>query len=430
MKANRYRLIPDRDTERVLRLVGDRVSALWNAANYLCRRAFLDGEHVSGYSVLCEGLKEHDTYRALPSDIAQEVLKKLSEAWRSYFRLRSMWKSGELSGRPGLPNYRKDRTDGSRPWDFIPIKCERSYRVSARHIAVTLPADLRDANGGRLEVPYLGLRRYTGKGKRAELRYDAARDRWYFHHAVQVPENRQRAWRRAAAVDLGVRNLLSLSVEGESRSIHFSGREVLKDFDYWGRRIAAHQRELSHRAAGRRSSRRLRRLHARRRDRLTHAWEALSRRVAAALKLRRVGIVYIGWPKEIRCDADYGRKLNGRIHNFWSFDRVSRILAKHLRRAGIAVERVGERGTSSTCPVCGSRDVLRRPWSLLRCREQKCGAVVDSDQAGSRNILRQNKPTVEWDGAEAVPEPEVHRWNYHRWVDAPNRSSVEGLPAA
>jgi putative transposase len=317
MKANRYRLLPNRESERALRLVADRVSALWNAANYLCRKSFLGGERVPGYTGLCEALNEHEAYRALPSDIVQETLKKLSEAWRSYFRLHSMWKGGELSKRPGLPKYRKDRSDGGRPADFIPIKCERSYRVCSRHVAVTLPADLRKKSaGGRLEIPYLGLRRYTGKGKWAEIRYDAGRGRWYCNQVVEAPENRQKRWKLAAAIDLGVRNLVSLSIDGESRSIHFSGREVLKDFDYWGRRIAAHQRELAHRPKSERSSRRLRRLYTKRRDRLTHAWESLAARVAAALKRRKVGVVYIGWPKGIRREVGYSHKFNGRIHNF------------------------------------------------------------------------------------------------------------------
>jgi putative transposase len=432
MKANRYRLRPDRDTERTLRMVGDRVSALWNAANYSCRGAFLSSgkKRVPGYVALCDIFKRHGAYRALPSDVAQETLKKLSEAWGSYFEVRALWKAGQIETRPGLPKYRKDRTTGKRPMDLIPIKSDRSYRIDAHRISVTLPADLRRVDGGRLEIPYLGLRRYIGKGKRGELRYDGGRGRWYFHQSVEAVDNRPKrsSWSKAAAIDLGIRNLVSLSVEGEHGAIHFSGREVLEDFDYWGRRIATHQKELSHRPKGERSSKRLKRLYSKRRDRLTHAWEAIASRVVAALKLRKVGVVYIGWPKDIRREVSYGKKLNGRIHNFWSFDRASRILEKHLRRAGIAIERARERGTSSTCPCCDSENVVRRPWDTLRCEE--CGARMDSDVAGSRNILARNKPAVRWEtpsgeGAEAAPEPELLWWNKHRWRDVPNRSSAE-----
>lgn len=298
-------------------------------------------------------------------------------------------------------------------------------------VSLTLPADLRrnQSATGRLSIPYLGSRRYTGKGGRAELRYDSGRGRWYFHHSVEVADNRLKGHTRAAAIDLGVRNLASLSIDGEERAINLSGREVLADYDYWGRCIAAHQRELSHRPKGERSSRRLRRLCARRRDRLRHALEAIGSRTASTLAARKVGVVYIGWPNGIRRDANYGRKMNGRIHNFFSFEKFSRIIEKHLLRAGIAVERVGERGTSSTCPCCGSRRVVRRPWSVLRCKEPDCAAAMDSDVAGSRNILKVNRPGISWNGAEAVLEPELHQWDkHHWWRDAPNPLQLRAKP--
>src|SRR5690606_17601094 len=66
---------------------------------------------------------------------------------------------------------------------------------------------------------------------------------------------------------------------------------------------------------------------------------------------------------------------------------------------------------------------------LLHCKE--CGVRIHSDQAGSRNIMRQNKPSVSWDGAEAAPRTETLRWTRHRWdprsVD-PGRCAKSGVP--
>ena len=424
MRTNRIRLLPDGNAGRTLALLGDRVSALWNAANYVCRQAFLAGGRVPGYKALCAGLKAHETYRALPSDIAQEVLKKLAEAWKAYFALRERWKKGALPGKPGLPRYRK-RKDGSRPADFIPIKCGRSYAVDSRTVALTLPADLRNGSG-RISLPYRGLRRYDGKPGRAEIAFDAGRGRWYFRYAVKSPEPAPAQGGRVAGIDLGVRVLASLSIEGMETAIHFLGREVLKDWDYWGRKIAEHMAELSHRPAGKRTSKRLRRLYRNRRARWEHAWEALAARIVSVLKARRVGRVVIGWPKDIRREVDYTRRWNGRIHGFWSFDRASRIIEKHCARRGIRVERVLEHGTSETCPSCGSKDVARRPWSVLRCRA--CGLAMEANQAASRNIAKKSKPSL-WDGAEAAPRSEALRWTKHRWADASNPLQLERLAA-
>ena len=98
-----------------------------------------------------------------------------------------------------------------------------------------------------------------------------------------------------------------------------------------------------------------------------------------------------------------------------------------LRRGGIRSERIDERGTSSHCPRCDSSHVVRHPRHLLRCRD--CEFLVHSDQAGSFNIMSQRYP-VSWDGAEAAPAPETHRFNKHRWADVQNPSIEVGDLAA
>lgn len=417
------RLDPSLEQLQTMHLLGDRVSALWNAANYACRQGFFAGEKVPTHYSPYRAFQSHDVYRALPSDIADEVLKVLHEAWKSYFKLRALWKAGKLEDKPGLPTYRKSRKTGKRLTDWIPIHSERSYRVDGRTVAVTLPRDLRGK--GRLIISHRDIMRYQGAGRRGIMSFDHARGRWYFRYSVDVPDNAAKPWPGAAGIDLGIRVLVSLSIAGVETAFHFLGREVLKDWMYWTRRIAEHQHELAQRK--KKTSKRLGRLYAMRRSRLQHAWDAMAKRVVSIGKRHKVGKVVIGWPKGILDDGHLSRKWNGLTHGFWSFEQMSQRLMLALRRAGIVPERVGERGTSSHCPRCGSPRVVRRPRHLLRCRD--CALHVHSDQAGSFNMIRQTYP-VFWDGAEAAPAPDVYRFNLHRWTDAQNLSaSVESLAA-
>jgi len=125
--ANTVRIDPTRRSGTELRVVGDRVSRLWNAANYLCRQRFIAKEGVPTGSSLQELMKGTPEYRQLPSDVAQETLNKLSEAWKSYFKLRAKWSEApNKNQKPGLPKYRKDRKSGKRPFDLIPVKHPRS----------------------------------------------------------------------------------------------------------------------------------------------------------------------------------------------------------------------------------------------------------------------------------------------------------------
>ena len=78
MKANVVRLQPNQEQEKLLRVLGDRASALWNVANYEYRQAFLKNTNPPSYTGQCASLIEHPVFRSLPSDIAQEVLKNPS----------------------------------------------------------------------------------------------------------------------------------------------------------------------------------------------------------------------------------------------------------------------------------------------------------------------------------------------------------------
>ncbi|MDB5788588.1 MAG: transposase, OrfB family, partial [Caballeronia mineralivorans] len=184
-------------------MLGERVSRLYNAGNYLCRQAFIAGKPIPSYATLCKRLPvEYEAdYRALPSDIAQEVIKKLAEAWKSFRALRQAHSAGTLKHKPGLPRYRKNR-DGTRPFNYIPIKSARSYAVTDT-VSIALPAELRSK--GRLSMKYVGGERYRGAKKRAELLWDKARERWYLKYAVEVADKVIHGSNRGAAIDLGVR---------------------------------------------------------------------------------------------------------------------------------------------------------------------------------------------------------------------------------
>ena len=299
MKTNHVRLDPSEPQQQQLKILGDRVSALWNAANYQCRQLFLAGDKVPSYNALDRAFRGHETFRLLPSDIAQETLKKLTEAWKSFFELRKLWSAGGLKDKPGLPKYRKDRKTGERPTDYIPVKCGRSYRVNGRTIEVTMP---KDVSPGRIVLSYRGIKRYVSdKLRRAEVLYDSLRDRWYFNWVVGMPQPVVRQG-RVAGIDLGVRVLASLSIEGVPNALHFAGRDVLKEWRYWNRQLARHQQEIAHR--GKKSSKRLRRFFSRRKARLRHAWDGMAKAIAAHCRRNGVGEVLIGCPcREARAAA-------------------------------------------------------------------------------------------------------------------------------
>ena len=352
-----YRLLPSAIVVRVLRVLGDRAAALWNVAQYLCRDRYLHRAGVPSYGTLCTLLGTHPTYRSLPSDVAQEVLKKVGESWRSYFELLHKHKTGELTDRPSLPGYWKDRRTGHRLFRCIPIKTIRSYSLDIHTFAMTLPSDLRAGHGDRLEIPLRGIARYQGKPGRAEVLYDAARSFWYLHVNMTVPKpvRRTRPVRHAAA-DRGARIGLAVAINGVDHVPLFRMREAWKDYRYWSRQITTLQGQLAPR--GQRTSRRLRRLYQKRQARLLIAYRAMARAVVRLLERHDVTDFAVGDLSRIREAMDFG-PLNELVHNFWSFRQLFDALKDACDRVGIRVLRVDERGTSSHCALCADST----PWS-------------------------------------------------------------------
>jgi transposase len=413
MKTNIVRLRRHKGNHVTLSEIAERVDRLWNAANYVCRQRFIKGERVPGYSALCKLIPTMYPldYGRLPSDVAQEVLKKLTEAWASFYKLCTRFKSGKLKHKPGLVKYRKDRSGKYRK-DFIPVKGPRSYSFSRSELTLPLPADLRSK--GRLRCPVQGELRNSGDYGRLELTYDRVDRVWRATASVDTPERKFRKSERAAAIDLGLRVSASLSIEGQEGSHHFRGREMLKEFSYWTRRIAEHQKELARRKL--KSSRQLSQLYQIRRRRLEHAQRTIAKAIAGLCRASKVGVVYIGWPKGIRDDVQVRKDWRGKLHNYWNFDRFAVILIDALERQQILGKQVGERGTSSTCPwtLNPKHEMRRKPRWKLSCKD--CGLSMHSDSAGSGNILAFNKPGLFRDGAKAAPTPRTHEWNNHKWV--------------
>lgn len=404
-------------------LVADRCALLWNAIQFRCRQAFLQGQPVPSYAKLCSEFKEHPAYRALPADIGQEVIKKARKAWDSFFACLRLYRKGELERPPRLPGYWKDRRTGKRVARIIPVKSPRSYSLTGRTLSLTLPADTRNGNGDRLILHTKGVLRFAGTPKTLELKYNHVKRRWYARQVVEMPEPKRKARpEKHAAADLGARVLVALAIEGLDRQLLFSGREVWKDFLYWTKKVAEEQSKLNR--SGRRTSRRLRELYRMRTLRLKHAFVALAAELVRVLKRHRVTILHAEDLTGIRDDMNFGPK-NLLVHNFWAFRMLLNLIKQACGRAGIKVIPDGTRD-SLTCAVCESS--LRRPVRhKVFCRH--CGCAWHADANAAAYMLKVSSPS-KGRGVEAAPrKPLSYRWNRHRWVGR-SESAAGTLSAA
>jgi putative transposase len=129
-----------------------------------------------------------------------------------------------------------------------------------------------------------------------------------------------------------------------------------------------------------------------------------------------VSIVVYGDTTHIRDNTHYGHKVNQKIHQ-WTFDRTRTQIAYKLAEYGIKFVLVNERGTSHTCPVCGSH--VNPNGRRFRC--SVCNFIAHRDITGAINIFsKYQEPKV------SVVASMAHatgvRFNYHlRCSDLPLR---------
>jgi len=108
------RLKPNRQQEAFLKEWADNCAALWNAINYYRRQMYFEAGRVdlSGNKLLYEAFKNY-----VGSATAQQIMRKNSEAWRSFLSLKRKLKKGELPEnvkKVSPPKYWKDRETGKR----------------------------------------------------------------------------------------------------------------------------------------------------------------------------------------------------------------------------------------------------------------------------------------------------------------------------
>ena len=88
------------EDEQLLRDLLDASASLWNELNYERRQQFFDGESVWGTADYRKRYVD-----VLSSSTAQQVIRKNSAGWRSFFTARKEWENGKRDERPSPPGY-------------------------------------------------------------------------------------------------------------------------------------------------------------------------------------------------------------------------------------------------------------------------------------------------------------------------------------
>jgi len=368
-RVNKFRLRPTKEQEKVLFNLCEMSAVLWNKLNYVRRQAFFEGrfDWKEGVDELYDEFK-----KIIGSATAQQIIRKNNEAWRSFF---AQGKLPPHIRKVSPPRYWKDRLLNKRKlMTVIRNDCYRIEEVGNQKWLIFRG----------LKIRITGEIKWRGKQGRLEIFYDDLTGRWYAYQSVEVNQPSATSPEKRAFVDLGVINIITAWIEGERRTIAFSGKPLLADWWYWTRKIAYYQ-SIAKKANGVDTTKRIRKYYRKRKLRFRHAVNTIVFRFVKLCYERGVTEIIVGDVSGIRQNNDKRNKVNAMIHNFWSFRYIINRLITTAENFGIKVKLVKENYTSSVCPRCGSTNVYKHK-RLFKCLN--CGLEAHRDVVGVLNIAR------------------------------------------
>ena len=415
--------------EQLLRELLDASASLWNALNYERRQNFFAGESVwdtADYRKRYVGV--------LGSATAQQVIRKNSAAWRSFFAV------CEADDEAAPPGYWGNEDVGRELRMYI-RNDQYTLDIGERsRLEIPVGQDLKAEYGlgyhERLRLEVAGDPKWDGEQGRLELYYDEVDDTFRAIQPVTLDDSRRDSplAEESAALDVGANTLVACTTTTGQQYL-YEGRDLFARFRETTEEVARLQSKLSE---GRDSSRRIRRLYRTRTRRRDHAQAALVRDIIERLYAEGVATVYVGDLTDV-LSKHWSAVVNEKTHQFWAYRAFIDRLATTAEEYGITVEVTSEAYTTAKCPACSERDQTERRGDLFRC---PCGYEGHADLGASRTFLAQQAGEY---AVGSMARPVRLKWDNHEWrstTDAPpsrwpnpneertNRSTREGKLAA
>lgn len=354
----KYRLFPNRSQAEALTGMLGALCDLYNAALQqrieAYRRCGKTLRYVDQAAELKEVRADDERLAGFSFSTEQQVLRRLDKAFAAFFR-----RLKSTKGKAGFPRFRaKSMFDSAE----VRVGDGMTIRKSKRLGIVGIP--------GETKVKW--HRPLPADAKLGGAVLSRSCGRWFVCFQIELPDTEPRADFVPIGIDLGLTSLIALS-NGELTATPQITRTASKG-------LRRRQRALSRRKRGSRGRSKAKLLVAR------YQAKAANRRRDAAHKLSAdiTGRFSHIAMEDLNIKALARGMLAKAVHNAgWA--QLAGMIAYKAAKAGGVVSLVDPRGTSRTCPECGTYAPKTLAMREHRC---DCGCILDRDVAAAREILR------------------------------------------
>jgi putative transposase len=341
---------------------------LYNYANFLIRQEWINTRgYLNAYELVGKLAAENQPdYRALPSNVSQQIIYQLFKNWKSFYRASKDYQKHpeKYKARPKMPQY-KHKTEGRNLLIFTRNACR--LKAGYIHFANDIIKPIR-TKGEKIKQARLVPQSSSFV---LEVVYEKEKK----HHELSGD--------RYVSVDLGVDNLATLVTNLDSRPLLVNGRIVKSWNQYYNKRKAY--------LASIGASRQIRRLGLKRLNKITDYFHKTSRFIITYCLEHQIKVLIVGYNKDWKQEVNLGRVNNQKFASI-PYQNLIQQLQYKAEEVGIEVA-LQEESYTSKCDALALEEVCQHEQYLGRrvrrgLFQSSVGRFIKADVNGALNILR------------------------------------------
>lgn len=382
--TERHLIKPNHELYATLDDLTFKAKNLYNHGLYLYRQSYFEhksnpDKYVLSWAEIDKSLRKqgHDDIRALPSKVANAVLKNLGENITSYWKLVRLKREGSLAQKPKLPHY-LHKTDGRYPLSF-------NYQTFGAKRGFNNELFLCP-KGINLPIP-------TKVANPKQVRIVPSHNNFIIEVIYDAKEQELKSTAKYAGIDLGVDNFATVTFSTQNNPLIIKGLELKSINQGYNRLIAKAQSLLP---ASCKTSKSIHRLWSRRSWILTTKIHQMTAFLATLFDEMQIEKVFIGKNNNWKQALPFGKKVKQRFA-YLPYETFIEQLQYKCQLRGITVVTQEESYTSKASfldnddiPVYGEVDNPKFSGCRIKrgLYRSNGGRLINADVNGSYNILR------------------------------------------
>ena len=371
---------------------------LYNHANYLVRKEFVESGKWLRYHALCKLLRHelvHPDYTNMPTaQSAQQTLRLLDANWKSFFKSVKDWSKNKdkYPGRPKLPKY--------KPKDGQMVLFVTNQQVKQKGDLLTFPKSFR---GFTINPRYSTLGNFE---KLNQVRIVPCNQIFCVEivYSITINDTPLQDNGRIMSIDLGLDNLATIVKNTGLKPIIVNGKGLKSTNQYYNKKNAHYQR-IAKQMNNKNYTNRLHRLTRKRNFKIEDALHKISRFIVDTALSNQITTIVIGNNQGWKQSISLGRLTNQSFVTIPHQKLIDKVCYK-ARLYGIRVIITEESYTSGTSFLDGelpTKDVYNKARRIHRgLFRSNQGVFINADVNAGYQIMKKVFPNEFSDGIEGA----------------------------